>query len=116
MLFQLIWLCTSYGLIYAVGAALVEGAGLSWGLLLVVTLPAVRVHRRFQPGKGYYLVGYQGQVGGDRPTKSGLVTRSDDPVRFKLLVTAEVVIVMAWMVDFFFRARPLAGGAVPGAG
>lgn len=103
---QIIWLLFSYGVVFAVGGVLLQELGSLWGLALLVGFPAWRLYRRLRQGKGYYLVGYQGQVGGDLPTKSGLVTRRDDPVRFQILVLAEIGVLVFLAVSIFVLPGP----------
>lgn len=106
MIVQIIWLLFSYGIVFAVGSALLSEMGSLSGLALIVGLPALRIYRRFRATGGYDLVGYQGEVGGDLPTRSGLVTRAGDPIRFRLLLVAEIAVLGFWVVSVFVLPGP----------
>lgn len=92
MIALLVWLCLSHGLLIGVGAALWEANAPVAGLLFLLVLPAARIFWRFR-GKGYYLIGYIGEVGGDRPGYSGWVHRRHEPIRFRLCLLMELAVV-----------------------
>lgn len=104
--FQIIWQILSYGVVFTVGSVLLlEVGSLWWSLAILVGVPLWRLYRRFQPGKGYYLIGRTRSVG-EPGGKSGLVTRDDDPIRFKLLLLAEIGVLIFWVVGVFVLPGP----------
>ena len=105
MIFQIIWQILSYGVVFAVGGVLLMETGTLWGLALLIGVPVWRLYRRFQPGKGYYLIGKIRSIG-DPGTKSGLVTRDDDPIRFNLLLVAEIAVLVFWVVSVLVMPGP----------
>ena len=68
------WLFASYALLLGVGAALLKEGLTAWALLLLVVAPLVRIVLRFA-GRGYYRIGYIGEIGEEDPEPSGWITR-----------------------------------------
>ena len=101
MAFQIVWLCVSYGLVFAIAAALLEGGYLAAAITLAVLFPAVRIANRWQRGEGYHRIGYIGRVGGEMRTPSGPIRRADSPQLFHLMVLVELVIVALLAVSVF---------------
>jgi hypothetical protein len=101
---QLVWLLASHGLLIGIGASLVDAGYALPGWLLMAGSPAARIARRFLPGKGYYLIGYVGEVGGSPSTPSGGITRRSAPLRFGVLLTLEVAIVVFILLGVLLRA------------
>ena len=98
MAVQFIWLLMSHGMLIAIGGALLEAGNTGWGLLFLLGTPALRIALRFRPGKGYYLIGYIGDVGGEMPTPSGVITHKRAPVRFRIMLGLELaLIVFLWI-------------------
>jgi len=95
-------LCFSYGATFAIAAALFDAGNVVWGALLFFLFPVMRMSLRFRPGKGYYMIGYIGRVGGEMRTPSGMVTRQRDPIRFKILLFLEIATVAFLMVSVLY--------------
>lgn len=90
MIAQIIWLFVSYGFLFGIGAALADTGNVA-GTAIVGGAIALRLALRF--GRcGYYLIGYVGEVGGDRPGYSGWVSKSQSPWRFKMLFAIELLV------------------------
>jgi len=101
MAFQIIWLCVSYGLVFAIAAALRQGGYLAAAIVVAVLFPAVRIAMRWRKGEGYYRIGYIGRVGGEMRTPSGPIRRADSPQLFQLMVLVELVIVGLLAISVF---------------
>jgi len=101
MAFQFIWLCVSYGLVFAIAGALRDGGYLAAAIVVAVLFPAVRIANRWRRGEGYCRVGYIGQVGGEVRTPSGPIRRADSPRLFQLMVVVELVIVALLAASVF---------------
>ncbi len=92
MMFMLVWLCISYGFTFALGMVCVEANHIALSFLFFLGVPALRIYRRFQAGRGYYLIGYEGEAG-NIPNLSGRVTYQERPVRFKICLLLEVLLI-----------------------
>jgi hypothetical protein len=101
MAFQIIWLCVSYGLVFAIAAALRDGGYLAAAIVVAVLFPAVRIASRWRKGEGYYRIGYIGRVGGEMRTPSGPIRRADSPQLFQLMMVVELVIVALLAISVF---------------
>ena len=101
MAFQFIWLCVSYGLVFAIAAALLEAGHVALAVALAVIVPVLRISHRWRKGEGYYRIGYIGRVGGDRRTPSGPIRRADSPQLFQFMMVVELVIVALLAISVF---------------
>lgn len=96
------WLGVSHAFVFGVAGALFE-AGHPWfGAILFVGAPAWRLYRRFREPKGYYLLGYLGELGSDRWERSGWISRQRNPNRFALCLATEIFVIafIGYMVIF----------------
>ncbi len=93
MAVQFFWLVLSHGMLISFGGALLEAGHPGWGLLFLLGTPALRIGLRFRRNKGYYLIGYVGEVGGEMATPSGVITLKSAPRRFKLMLGLELALV-----------------------
>lgn len=92
MVSQVFWLFVSYGFIGALAGALLDSGAAIGAAGLIIVLPAVRIWRRFRPGKGYYLPSFFSEPGALRDW-SIRATRKEHPSLFKVMVVIEVAIV-----------------------
>jgi hypothetical protein len=91
----------SYGLVFAIAAALRDGGYLAAAVVLAVLFPSVRIAHRWRKGEGYYRVGYIGRVGGEMRTPSGPIRRADSPQLFQFMVGVELAIVALLAISVF---------------
>ena len=100
MIGQVIWLVVSWEVWGVVLIALVSvgQAGLAGAASLLV--PALRLQRRFAPGRGYYLVGKAGAVAAiDHPSRR--ITRQESPTLFGVWFAAELVVIALVLFGVF---------------
>ncbi|MEO0803874.1 MAG: hypothetical protein AAFY57_16585 [Cyanobacteria bacterium J06642_2] len=96
MIPQIIWLFISYGFLFGIGTALVDAGNVA-GTAIVGGAIALRLALRFGH-RGYCLIGYEGEVGGDRPGYSEWVSKSQSPWRFKMLFGLELLVIAFFTV------------------
>ncbi len=103
MAFQFVWLSFSYGVVFSFGVVILDQGQFIWAFALFVLFPVLRILNRFRNGKGYYIIGYIGEVGGELPIPSSYVTRYTTPLRFKFYLIIEVLIIGFLLASVFIR-------------
>ncbi|MEZ4525487.1 MAG: hypothetical protein R2941_06150 [Desulfobacterales bacterium] len=103
MPFQIAWLCFSYGLMFAIGGLLLENGNIFWSMVFLILFPLVRIARRFQEGKGYYIIGYMGEVGGDMRRSGGLIGRKNRPAEFQFYLFIEILTAVFLLISVIVK-------------
>jgi hypothetical protein len=87
------WLGASHAIAFSIAGMLFE-SGHPWiGASVFVGVPAWRLYRRFREPKGYYLLGYLGEVGGDRWERGGWISRQRNRSQFALCLASEIFVI-----------------------
>ena len=99
MPFQIAWMGSIYAIMFSIGGLLVENGNILWSMVFFILFPLVRIARRFQEGKGYYVIGYMGQVGGDMRRPGGLISRKKRPAEFQFYLFIEILIIVFLLIS-----------------
>jgi hypothetical protein len=111
MLAQVMWLFISYALALSASLVLLEMRQVLWFLLAVLLFPAVRIYRRWDPRRGYYIVGRH--WGSQRVVRRSFrVTKQEFPKLFTLMLLAELAIVSFVYVAAFSSSSFVASAPV----
>lgn len=96
------WLAATHALCITIGFVTYQENPFV-GFVFILVIPAYRLFRRIVFDKGYYILGYEGEVGGDRPYLSRRIQLKNNPVTFKLLFAIEIVIILFFYVDAYAK-------------
>ncbi len=103
MVFQIAWIGSSYALMFSIGGLLLENGNILWSMIFLILFPVLRIARRFKEGKGYYIIGYMGQVGGDMRRPGGLIGRKNRPAEFQFYLFIEILIVVFLLISVIIK-------------
>ena len=92
MVTQVFWLVFTYALVGTLAGVLFETGNAPAAAAVMILVPAVRIWRRFRPGKGYYLPSFVGEPGALRD-RSIRVTPQVQRSLFLVMVGLELAIV-----------------------
>jgi len=98
MVAQVLWLFISYALIATIAALLLEAEMAIAAAGVVILVPALRIWRRFGPGRGYFMLGRTADLGAIRH-RSFRATRQDYPQLFWFMLAIEIAILSFILVS-----------------
>jgi hypothetical protein len=102
----IVWLCVSNAFLMIPGILVLESGKWMWGILLAVSLPALRMVRRYHSPRGYYLLGYNDGAGGDFNYSASWLSRRSHPQWFDLIMFLEAVIIVLTILSIIARRPP----------
>lgn len=100
---QVIWILSSYGIIFSVALAFFMEGQVKIAIALGVLVPAIRVARRFRKNGGYHLMGGAGVVSGTLSQRGGFASRESAPFYFWICFLFELAAIAGFAVRCLTR-------------
>jgi hypothetical protein len=92
---HVLWLIVSHAILLVPAALLLDAGQLRCGLAVLVAVPALRIARRFDERKGYFIRGHSGSLAGSHslPRPDLHITRRTRPLLFRAFLCIEIAVV-----------------------
>ncbi|MFK7898919.1 MAG: hypothetical protein AB8G23_24025 [Myxococcota bacterium] len=100
---QIIWLASSYGIVFSIVLVMLETGRPLLGGALAILFPLIRIYRRFGREGGYRLIGGAGVVSGSLSERGGVATRESSPFFFWACFVAETLTIAGFGLHVLFR-------------